>query len=140
MGDPLLLFGLKERRELKKKKGKMLVLFWLGSWSHKECRVNHSSGYPLPAHGVTLRLGGRRGFSLLAPLIQSTKPSPGLQEVCRKREFCREAAARRQGRGCSLQVVDGALWKQKPVQVALGDQCCPCYLLDLLPKMARALF
>lgn len=56
----------------------MLVLFWLGSRSHKECRVSHSSGRPLPAHGVMLRLGGRRGFSLLSPRAREHEVKPSL--------------------------------------------------------------
>lgn len=105
------------------------------------------SGKPqlgLPSSSARRDTPAGRQKGLLSPRPSNTehkvKPSPGLQELCRKRDFCREAAACRQGRGCSLQVVDGALWEQKPVQVALGDQCCPCYLLDPLPKMARALF
>lgn len=99
-GCPLLLFGLKERGKKEEKKRKMLVLFWLGSWSHKECRVDHSSSYPLPSHGVTLL------SSLLCALLsmQSTKQTLG-----------RAAGALLEGeilpwacRGCLLQVAHGA--------------------------------
>lgn len=105
-----LLFGLKERGK-KKKKGKMLVLFWLGSWSHKECRVDHSSGYPLASHGVTL---------CSSPLLSSLLSSPPQSTT-----QTAEPAAGALLEGEFVPRVQGAegSWEPELAQVALGHHC-----------------
>lgn len=106
--DPLLLFGLKEKREFKKKKGKCWFCFGWGARATRNVG-KPQLGLPCSRHGMVLWRGGTRGFSLPALLRQSTKPSPGLQELCGNRDHCWEVAACRQGGGCSLQVAHGAL-------------------------------
>lgn len=88
------------KKKERKKKRKMLVLFWLGSWSHKECRVDHSSSYPLPSHGVTLL------SSLLCalPSMQSTKQTLG----CAAGALLEGGILPWARRGCVLQVAHGA--------------------------------
>lgn len=73
------------------------------------------SGKPqvgLPSSSARRDAPAGRHKGLLSPLRSKTehkvKPSPGPRELCGKGGFCREAAAHRQGRGCSLQVANGA--------------------------------
>ena len=135
MRDPLLLFGLKKKRELKKKKKENAGFVLAGELEPQGMLGKPQLGLPSSSARRDAPAGWQKG--LLSPRLSTTehkvKPSPGPQELCGKRDFCWEAAAHGQGGGCLRQVSNGAHWERKPVQVALGDQHSPHCLLQPTP-------